>query len=405
MTTGQVEETVAREAAAAAEAAKAQLDAAIAAMEIRVQARIREAVERAVEEERGRRMDEERPDPPPGPAPPPAPPAPPAAPPASLMDRDILAALRPQARQPKAATPSAYSGKRKEYQAWKRSIQTYMSAYADVSEDVKMQTIFSYLQSKETTSFCDYMYRKFHPGDAWNCNLRHYWEMIDTKYIDTMEAKDAHGRLTALKQGKRDAADFFSDFEVAFEQAGLDQDNPFLTELVQKAARQSIIGNIYNSGTLPTTYVGWRDRILQLDNMERMFDGMQKLGGYHPSRTHKSDDAMQIDAFRDRECLKCHKKKAEKGTCGSLWHIPNRDASETPKKEWNPKCRHCGENRLDVSKDCKMAWWHKMWHKTPEKGKQQARSVELTDDEVLVRAAKIQAEKEAKEAEDFQESQ
>ena len=226
-----------------------------------------------------------------------------------------------------------------------------------------------------------------------------------------MEPSDAHVELMTCKQGDdEEATKFFSRFEIAFEKAGMDQDNVFLRHQVQLAARNSITTTIFASGDVPNTYPEWRERIIRVDNTERMHKALllmttgpaaPKAKAWVPGQGITFGDQgepMQIDAIRN--CLKCGAPKTAKGACGSPWHLPNREGATVQRAEWNPVCRFCKLPRLTHAPPaCPKPLWHK------QRGQNRVRVVMESDDECLVRAAGIQAARSAQDQEDFQASQ
>ena len=47
---------------------------------------------------------------------------------------------------------------------------------------------------------------------------------------------------------------------------------------------------------------------------------------------------MDLDRMRTRPCRKCGALQTEKGTCGDMWHVPNRNGAEAQRiRRWeNP---------------------------------------------------------------------
>jgi hypothetical protein len=92
---------------------------------------------------------------------------------------------------------------------------------------------------------------------------------LATTFEDKSKRQKALDRLYALKQGTQTAESFFQQFELAKREAQVDDEN-ILVNLVEKAIPRDIHRQIYRRGDkAPATYELWKEKAIELDNMER----------------------------------------------------------------------------------------------------------------------------------------
>ena len=138
-----------------------------------------------------------------------------------------------------------------------------------------------------------------------------------------------------LKQNKKSALEFFTEFERLKYQAGYtDEQDPVLVQSLRSNVAAAIIDRIIDSDVLPTSYEDWKKRILRIDQAWRdrqlekrsggSFSGPKSAkGDSRPNNTTTSAPApsgsttaklpqgepMNVDRRRsDITCYKCQQK-------------------------------------------------------------------------------------------------
>lgn len=172
------------------------------------------------------------------------------------------------------------------------------------------------------------------------------WNEFETKlaqsFGDPNEKRNAQNALEALGQDKKTAEEFFLEFDQLARRAdyatGHDDE---LICLLEKNANQSLIDRVYDAESLPTTYQGWRTKIINLDQLTRRRElqrqsrrpiwlNRKELTSVNkqPGKAEKGDkpigdggkvfggmgQPMDLDQSKSRSGIKCYK-------CGRTGHL------------------------------------------------------------------------------------
>lgn len=272
------------------------------------------------------------------------------------------------------AKPDFFDGDKTKFRAWWRSIILYTGDVGNGlnTDTKKVGVAYSYIRGPNveawTANFFDTHFDE--STELWTISWADAKVAIKARFEDANLKEQAQIKLENLRQGKRSAEDFFTEFETLMRQASYQKTDQFVIQLVRRHASKEIVDALCMSATIPTTYDQWREKIILLDNQRRQREEETRLTqrGWQPNpnarpyqppqqQTPQKTTATpnnQTDGQRrdgtgvtflgrgqpmdlDRSCLKCKAKKSEKGTCGSPWHTPNRKgiAAQIRKVDWS----------------------------------------------------------------------
>ncbi len=117
-----------------------------------------------------------------------------------------------------------------------------------------------------------------------------FTDSLDKSFQDPNIKKSAYNSLQVLQYGKNRSADeFFQEFETLASDAGYATNDEYLIDLIEQKVPRYLLEKVY-MGTLPTTYITYRDKIVDFDNLNQRLravhahhDGSSGCSSYHPA--------------------------------------------------------------------------------------------------------------------------
>lgn len=273
-----------------------------------------------------------------------------------------------------AAKPDTFNGDKAKYKAWWRSVNLYLNDPFNgiIDEGHKINTVISLIRGPDVDTWVENYYNdNYNEGTGkWNSTWAALITELKSRFVDANAEKLAQMKLENLQQGKDTAEDFFQQFEGLIKKAGYDKKQTYLITLLERNVHASIIDTIYRGTALPADYDAWKDSIIKIDNLwrRRQYNRQQRPtpavqhpkpaaptqqqnfvprqnapAQYYAPPAQTAPAPTQAPAYQprrdgtgvtyagggqpmdlDRKCFKCRAGKNEKGTCGSPWHVPNR---------------------------------------------------------------------------------
>lgn len=204
-----------------------------------------------------------------------------------------------------ATTPPFFSGNKSKWNNFYDSLSTYIAAYDEDLDTNKKKIFFtiSFLRNEDGSdcTAADWV-RNWKKRTFTNGALPATYTFttliteLEAAFKDQNLAQIAHAKLTNTRQGKMTLTEFFQQFELNADQAGYSPNSPdtgynsFLNELLEDLVNHDIVSQIYIGGTtLPTTYAGFKERLIQIDaNRERERIRHNRRGHFVPKAPQTS---------------------------------------------------------------------------------------------------------------------
>ena len=178
----------------------------------------------------------------------------------------------------------------KDADKFKRQLFIYTSKYAAELDTNEKKICFALsfmkggLPAKFAANFIDQVIEQGVAGVySWG-TLAAFNTLFDEAFNDKNKKSNAENQIALLKQGSKTAEEFDQLALVAGYNDGHHGD--ILIKLIKDAIHNSIIDSIYNAGTLPDTYVNWKVRITNIDNLQRQRAVEKK--SHAPTVVHKT---------------------------------------------------------------------------------------------------------------------
>jgi hypothetical protein len=150
-------------------------------------------------------------------------------------------------------------------------------------------------------------------NDSWGT-----WEdflgKLAKDFGSTEEPRKALKEMGKLQQGKRAASEYFLKYEQLADLAGVDLNRyPNTTLYIEKNVQHTLIDQLYQSDTPPTTYQEYKRRIIAMDEMRRRRD-IHKTPQKRFTPQVQDVNAMEVDHTTKKETRKCF-------ICGKEGHL------------------------------------------------------------------------------------
>ncbi|EPQ58709.1 hypothetical protein GLOTRDRAFT_127204 [Gloeophyllum trabeum ATCC 11539] len=257
------------------------------------------------------------------------------------------------------AKPEYFDGNKDKFKAWWRQVLGYLrNNKKDFdTDDEKIDFVISYLRGPKAENWSQNYYDQFFKDDTenWDKTWAAFKTDITTVFQDSNLAAQAQIKIDHLRQGQRPVEEYFQELEILMTQAGYRKEDQYILKTVRTSVNDALVDKVYGQVTVPTTYDGWKDVLIKLDNAWRERQQEKAMRGLRttpPKRegvptTNQTQPAPRAQPTQkrdgtgttylgtgqpmdvDRACLKCKAKQSEKGTCGSTWHVPNRTGKTT----------------------------------------------------------------------------
>lgn len=164
--------------------------------------------------------------------------------------------------------PKPFDGRRTEYRKFRQSVRLCLAAHKG-SMDYKSKILFilSYMREGLAGMWAETYMGDHFDGDQFNVGT--YAEFIrelDLAFLDPILEEYAKAKLETLRQGRRPAREFFIEFDRLRQDAGWSE-NYVAMALFPRALNNRLVEKICLSlREVPTTYQGWKERAIELDD-------------------------------------------------------------------------------------------------------------------------------------------
>ena len=127
----------------------------------------------------------------------------------------------------------------------------------------------------------------------WNLNWEGFVEKLDARFLDLSRHADARQKFDVIRQGQHErAVTFFERFEILVATAQYELTDIHVLQKIERAVRFSLIDDIYRNPNLPTTFKEWKDRIINLDEMQVRRDEAKKAWTAYSSGKSQTSSAV-----------------------------------------------------------------------------------------------------------------
>lgn len=178
----------------------------------------------------------------------------------------------------KVAVPEPFDGNRSHYRKFRREFRTWLMANPNLNDTQKILFVLSYMTKGFAETWATREFESLSDDNAKNSSFDEFLNKLDHAFLDTAESDLARNRITSYKQLNLPTNEFFIRFEQLALQAGYNMvnDAPYLIQLIKTNAREVYVDRIYDSGTIPEDYDGWKKRLLTIDDAERQKNERKK---------------------------------------------------------------------------------------------------------------------------------
>ena len=192
--------------------------------------------------------------------------------------------------------PDDFDGSFGTYQKFLNQTALYVLANPEwfKSDGPKVQLALSYMKDGHAAEFAkNFMEQILKQTTPDFGTWTDFKKLMDSAFLDPNEAKNAQWKLHKCTQGKKTAAEFFTEFDLLRRAAGYDDATThqnYLLQLLEQALNRSIVNIIIGSGNIPTSYADWRTRALAIDAGQQRIRELKQHSS-NPTQSSWTDSA------------------------------------------------------------------------------------------------------------------
>jgi Retrotransposon gag protein/Zinc knuckle len=167
--------------------------------------------------------------------------------------------------------PDPFNGDKTKFSAFLRQIKINFAANPEVftTHVSKILYTLSYMREGVAGSWSEVFIDGALASNSWG-DWNAFEEKLKDSFGDPNERRNMQNALDALRQGKKTAEEYFLEFDqLAFRAGYATGHDEELIRILEKNIIPSLIDKVYNADTLPSTYQGWRSKIIALDQLAR----------------------------------------------------------------------------------------------------------------------------------------
>ena len=170
------------------------------------------------------------------------------------------------------ARPDDYDGAEAKYQVWKRQVRIFLHAHQTrlTTDEDKILLVASYMKIGKAQRWVQPIIDEILDGKTRTppLTITLFWTLADAVFLPPALQANAALALDRLTQGKMTTEAYFTEFDIFAQQAGYDavDFDTMKIRTVNRSLNKSLVANIHNTTTLPTTWDTYKTRATQLDN-------------------------------------------------------------------------------------------------------------------------------------------
>ena len=176
--------------------------------------------------------------------------------------------------------PKAFSGKTEDWPKFKRNVKLYIKGNQTrlTTDDDKVLFVIALLEGGLADQWAkNYMEEVEEKDDHSLGTFNDLMVSLEATFGDTNKEARAQQKLWQYRQNGMKAEAFFMEFDQLRRSAGYDEDDDhILLQLLHDNIDEELITNIFNSGTVPETYLELRTRIIAMDRLRRRLKDLQR---------------------------------------------------------------------------------------------------------------------------------
>lgn len=201
--------------------------------------------------------------------------------------------------------PFTFEGDKMRYREWKRKLLAWIkdAHHKARGNNEKVAVAMSYIEGPNVQEWSENVYRTHYDEgtEKWTISWDKFKELMDEQWLDPSAVSNARNTIETIRQGPQErAADFFTRFELLITTADYEKESPYIINKIETVVKWSLVDAIYSSPGImgvPSTYRGWKKRIIDLDELWRRREESKKtmrwLGGQFGNRQQNPPSVQQ----------------------------------------------------------------------------------------------------------------
>ena len=191
--------------------------------------------------------------------------------------------------------PPVFDGTKDAYKEWQRKMFTYI---CDPRNRIKMDSeridvTMLYIEGPRvrdwSQNYHSHNYNK--EREKWTVNWAQFKQELNNPFLDKAHQDKAQEEFERIRQRPNEkAVDFFTCFKICIDTAGYAQDATFVIKQLERIVNPQIIDQIFGQRALSSSYEGWKNAIVEIDEMwNRRRESQRNWGPYWTGKSTSGD--------------------------------------------------------------------------------------------------------------------
>lgn len=184
-------------------------------------------------------------------------------------------------RKLRIAPPDVFNGDKSKYLRFKRQLYIYIASDPTIRNNDQAKILLALSYMKEGTAALwaeERIDRVMSNPDAGFGTFDGFFRDMEEAFNDINGQQLAQAELENHHQGRTTAEEFFFKFDQLVNRAGYSQNHDhYLIALLERNLHQALVDRIYSTTPLPSTYAGWKQKVIELDQLWRRREERKKV--------------------------------------------------------------------------------------------------------------------------------
>jgi hypothetical protein len=168
----------------------------------------------------------------------------------------------------KIAEPDVFDGHPANFRTFHRQVLIYIAGQEITKDDKKILLTLSYMKK----SLAETWAQRFFDTTLGDGKSMGTWDeflvILKAAFLDQGNEKKAREDVEHLEQGKKRIDEYINQLESLLKDAGILTNDKECIRLLERGTHRTIINNIYGTGTVPTTFKEYKEKVLLIGRLQ-----------------------------------------------------------------------------------------------------------------------------------------
>jgi hypothetical protein len=195
----------------------------------------------------------------------------------------------------KVAEPDVFDGTPAKFRDFKRQLFVYYEGRGITDDKEKILFALSYMKQGLASKWAErFVNQAIAPTTPTWGTYSEFLTKLAASFEDQTTSSRAREDVEHYEQGKKRVDEYMTKLEQLFTDAGLDSvgNDKEQIRLLERGASKAIVGAIYGSGTVPTTFKEYKEKILSIGRLQERWRQQESFN--KPTKTYHARPTQSI---------------------------------------------------------------------------------------------------------------